>query len=170
MSLPSLQLRHYRAEILTSQYLFSGDVEPLGPLLTYLNDASRRVIMLKGVEATALDADNALATFRANELLVGKNEVCAIGLPDPVSKTTVHLLPRREKLRVVAARFVIQALFHCGSETRVGDLFEATPGQWATASDAHIYPLLPCRAPVFETVNLLLLNKAHIRFYQSVTG
>lgn len=168
MTLPALQPRHYRADILTQHYVFAGVIEPFGPLMTYLNDASRGIVVVKNVEAVALDAGNVMDTFRAEELMVTKEEVIAIRLADPVSTGTVQLLARREKLLVFTPRFIIQAFFHCGPDSRLGDMFEAMSGRWAPASDANVHPLLPARKPVFHTASLLLVNKQHIRFYEAV--
>jgi hypothetical protein len=119
------------------------------------------------VTAAALDATNAVETFRADELIVAKDDIIAIRLLHPVTQTSVQLLPRRERLLVFTSRFVVQADFHCGPDTRVGDLFEATPGRWAPASDAQVYPLAHFRCPVFSEARLLLINKRHIRMYHS---
>ena len=166
MSLPVIQLRHYRAELLTEWYLLTGEIEPFGPLGAYLNDANRVNVMLKNVLAAALDAGNVMDTFQAAELLVVRDEIVAIHLLDPVSGSTVQLLPRKEKLLVFAGRLVVQALFHCGPDTGPHDIFEATPGRWAACSEARVHPLLPFKRPIFGEAKLLLINKRHIQFYQ----
>jgi hypothetical protein len=120
------------------------------------------------VTAAALDVGNAVETFRAEELMVAKDDIIAINLLNPVSQTTVQLLPRRERLLVFTSRLIVQADFHCGPDTRANDLFEATPGRWAPASDGHTYPIMPTRIPVFSALRLLLVNKRHIRMYHAV--
>ncbi len=164
----SIQTREYAAEILTNHYLLTGELVPLGPLLTFLNLTDRGVVAVKDVTAAALDEGSAAEAFRAVEMIVAKDEIIAIRLLDRVTQGTVQLLPRRERLLVFTPRVVIQAFFHCGPDTRVGDLFESTPGRWAPATDALIHPLLPMRVPVFEKANVLLVNKRHVRLYQSL--
>lgn len=165
MALPQLQPREYLSEVVTLQFLLTGDLVPLGPLLTYLNVADRAIITMRDVSASALDAGMSVETFRAEELMVSKDDIIAINLVNPVSQTTVQLLPKRERLLVFTPRLVVQADFHCGPDTRANDLFEATPGRWAPASDAQIYPLARPRVPIFSTSRLLLVNKRHVRMY-----
>jgi hypothetical protein len=143
---------------------------PLGPLLPYLNVTDRAVIIIRGVTAAALEEGNTVESFRAEELIVAKDDIIAIRLLHPVTQTTVQLLPRRERLLVFTPRLVIQGDFHCGPDTRVNDLFEVTPGRWAPTSDAHVYPLFRCRLPLFHETHLLLVNKRHIRMYHAVGG
>jgi hypothetical protein len=170
MTLPNLQTREYEAEVLTNQYLITGDLVPLGPLLTFLDLADRGVVSVHDVSAVALEAKNSVEAFRADELIVAKDDIIAIRLLHPVTQGTVQLLPRRERLLVFTSRLVVQAYFHCGPDTRVGDLFEATPGRWAPASEAQVYPLTPLRIPVFAEAPLLLLNKRHIRMYHALNA
>lgn len=167
MEFPSLTLREYQADVLTEDYLLTGNMAPFGPLLAYLNQTDRGILVMKGVEAAALDAAGLVANFQAEELIVIKDDIVAIRLNQAVSQATVHLLPRQEKLLVFTPRFVIQAGFHCGPDTRVTDLFEATPGRWAAASDARVFPLRQGRQASFAEAKILLVNKRHIRFYQT---
>jgi hypothetical protein len=168
MSEAGIQPREYDAEVVTNQYLLTGYLSPLGPLLTYLNQADRGLITMRAVSATALEAASTVGAFQAGELIVVKDDIIAIRLVHPVTQTTVQLLPKRERLLVFTSRLVVQGDFHCGPDTRVHDLFESTPGRWAPASDAQIYPLLPFRATIFSEANLLLVNKRHIRMFHPV--
>jgi hypothetical protein len=167
MEFPSLNLREYPADLLTLEYVLSGQLAPLGPLLAYLDQADRGILTLKNAQAEALDSACLVDAFQAEELIVTKNDIIAVRLREAVSQATVHLLPRRERLLVFTPRFVVQAAFHCGPDTRVGDFFEATPGRWAISSEARLYPLRPSKHPVFGAAPLLLLNKRHIHFYQA---
>ena len=168
MSDAMIEIKGYGAEVLTQDYLLTGDLVPLGPLLSFLNVADRGAVMLKDVNAAGLSEGNTAQSFHAPELIVSKNEIIAIRLLDPVTPGTVQLLPRRERLLVFTPRVVIQADFHCGPDTRANDLFEATPGRWAPASNAFVHPLLHTRVPLFESASVLLVNKRHIRMYQPI--
>ena len=168
MTLPTMAAREYKVDVVTHLYLLSGDLAPLGPLLTYLNSADRAVVTIRGVTAAALEEGNTVESFRAEELIVAKDDIIAVRVLQPVTQATVQLLPRRERLLVFTPCLVVQGDFHCGPDTRVGDLFEATPGRWAPASDARVYPLFRLRLPLFHEAHLLLVNKRHIRMYHAV--
>jgi len=168
MSFGTLESRHYAVDLLTEQYVFSGALEPPGMLITYLNHPDRSTLQIKQVTASALDAGSKLAAWQADTLWVRRDEVLAMRFVDQISQNTMQLLPRKEKLRVFLPRFVVQALFRCGVDTSVGDLFDTLTSYWALATDALIYPPVPCAAPVFSTAPLLMVNRRRLLFYQQV--
>src|SRR3989304_8238068 len=100
MTVPTPQLRHYRSDLLTGHFVFTGGMGPFGPLMTYLNDTNRNTVHLKNVDAVALDAGNVMDTFHTEDLIVSRDEIMAIRLAEQVSGGTVQLLARREKLLI----------------------------------------------------------------------
>ncbi len=161
-------VHHYHVELLTEHYILTGELEPFGPLMTYLNDASRVALRLKSLEAKSLDPSLALDTFRADEVMVRKDEIVIIHPLDAMSRNTVPLMARREVLRVFIGRFVLQGAFSCGQDTPISDIFDISPAHWYACVDAHAHIVQRSRQPIFSTAKLLLINKAHIRFYQGV--
>ena len=168
MSFSALQTRHYQVEILTEHYFIAAALEPAGMLQNYLNHPDRITLVFKQVTATALDQGSKLATFQADELWLRRDEIAAVRFIEKLSPGTMQLLPRKEKLRVFLPRFIVQAVFRCGVDTGIGDIFDAMTSYWAPATDALVYPLLPCASPVFHEAASLLVNRRHVRFYQPV--
>ena len=168
MSFGTLQTRHYAVEILTEHYLISAALEPPGMLMNYLNHPDRTTLQFKQVTATALDPGGKLPTFQAEELWLRRDEMAALRFVDMVSPSTMPLLPRKEKLRVFLPRFLVQAVFRCGTDTAVGDIFDSMTSYWAPATEARVHPLLPCACPVFSEAAQLLVNRRQIRFYQPI--
>jgi hypothetical protein len=168
MSFGTLQSQHFAVELLTEHYFFSGALEPLGMLQNYLNHPERVTLQFKQISGGALDAGSKLPTLQAEEIWMRRDEILAIRFLDPLSPATMQLLPRKEKLRVFLPRFIIQAVFRCGVDTNLADLFDTMNSYWAPATDAMVHPLLPCAAPVFSAATLLLINRRHLRFYQPV--
>jgi hypothetical protein len=168
MSFAALQTRHYAVELLTEHYFFAAALEPLGMLVNYLNHPDRTTYQFKQVAASALDAGSKLPAFQADELWLRRDEIVAIRFVDGLSAGTLPLLPRKEKLRVFLTRFVVQAVFRCGTDTSVGDIFDAMTSYWAPATEVRVHPLAACACPVFAEAGLLLVNRRHIRFYQPI--
>jgi hypothetical protein len=168
MSFAKLQTRHYSIEILTEHYYFTAALEPPGMLLNYLNHPDRTTFLFKQAAASALDAGSKLPAFQADELWLRRDEIVAFHFVDMLSSGTMPLLPRKEKLRVFVTRFVVQAVFRCGADTALGDIFDSMNSYWAPATEARVHPLLPCACPVFSEAALLLVNRRHIRFYQPI--
>jgi len=168
MSFAALQSRHYSVEILTEHYFFVAALEPPGMLQNYLNHPDRTTLTFKQVTATAFDQGSKLATFQSEELWLRRDEITALRFIDKLSSGTMQLLPKKEKLRVFLPRFVVQAIFRCGVDTSVKDIFDAMTSYWAPATDALVYPLLASAAPAFHEAEMLLVNRRHIRMYQPV--
>ena len=162
--------RHFQVDVLTEHYHFMATLDPHGVLVNYLNHPDRATMPLKQVTATALYTGSILTAFKAEELFIRRNEIIALRLSDKLSSETMPLLPRKEKLRVFLPRFVVQADFHCGVDTQPGDLFDAMTSYWAIATDALVHSLIHATSPVFHEAAVLLVNRRHVRFYQTVTA
>lgn len=169
MSLPQIQIRQYRIEAFTHDFMFAGILEPLGNLMIFINSPDRRTIMLKKVTVTPLDTTSTIGAYTLEELLIRQEELVLIHPLDELSPGTASLLPAREKLRIFIPRFVVQAQVSHGPDTRVTDMFDTVGGNWILAVDAHVHSLLPIKSPIFHKAPQLLLPRRHVRFYQVVT-
>ena len=168
MTLPGLPTRHYQVELLTEHYVLSGELEPFGPLMIYLNDLERSALRLRNLQGRALDPGITLDTFHSEDMLVRKDEVILIRPIDAVSQSTVPLMARRLLLQVFVSRFILQAAFPCGQEVQASEIFDLSPSHWVACVDAQVHPLQHSEQPIFHEAKIILLNKNHIRFYQAV--
>jgi hypothetical protein len=100
--------------------------------------------------------------------MLRQDNMIAIRLAEKVGSTTLPLMARKEKMRVFADFFVVQAYFHCGQDVRLNDIFDLSAGDWVPCSDANVHALFHVRHPLFETAPLMMLNRRHIHFYQPV--
>ncbi len=160
--------RHYNVEVLTEHYLLTGELEPFGPMMSYLNDVGRVALRLKNMEAKSLDPTLAIDTFHAESMMVRKGEVILIHPLDTITQNTLPLMARREPLRVFIGRFVLQANFPCGADTPISDIFDMSPAPWVVCVDAQAHVIQRSKQPLFSTAKFVLINKTHIRFYQAV--
>ncbi len=160
------QPRRYRIQAFLEHYLLWATLEPAGPLIPYLNNIERKNLLLQNVNAISLDMQTNVETFKADELWVYRDEIMAIRFFDPISTTTVPLFPIKDKLRVFLPRLVVQGYFTHSPDTKIGDIFESTSGNWAATTDVRIHPLLPTKAQIAPEAPILLISKQHIQFYQ----
>ena len=168
MGMPAIQRRRFQIEILTDTYLATGELEPIGPFMLYLNDASRPTFVLKGVVLTAIDPANLTGIVKMEELQVFKKHVVAIRLPDASTRNTLPLMPKREMFRIITKHYAIQATFACGPDTPVYELFESIHGDWAPCIDAHVHPLQHVKHAIFQAAPNLTINKQAILFAQPI--
>ena len=168
MSLPTLESKQYPLEILTEYYLLQGIVEPVGVLMTYLDTPDRTNILLSDVTMTGLGSDSTVNAIKVKELWVQREEIVAIRVNEADLGQPLQNLPAKGLLRVFLPRFVVQATFTHGPDTRIGDLFELMKGTWAAAREAKIFPLTAVRTNTFRDADLLLINKNRIRFFEPI--
>jgi len=169
MSLPQIQIKQYRVEAFTHDFMFSGILEPLGNFIIFINSPDRRTIVLKKVTVTPLDTTSTINAYPVEELLVRQEELVMIRPLEEFSPGTASLLPVKERLRIFIPRFVIQAQVSHGPDTRVGDMFDTVGGNWILAVDVHAHSLLPVKTPIFHKTPQVLLSRRYVRFYQAVT-
>lgn len=167
-ALPPLQARRYHVEVITDQYMLAGVLEPFGSLMNYLNHPERKTFQFKEVTASALEAANVVRSFQADSLWLYRERIILLRPLETLSSDTIQLLPTKEKLRVLLPRFIVQATFHRGLDTAVGDMFDSISGHWAIATEAQIYAFQPSPAPLFHEARQLLINRAYIQAYIAV--
>jgi len=160
------QRQRYRVELLTTRYLMRGEMEPIGPILVYLNDRDRATITFYNIEVIALEAGNAMGRFRADELMIRRQHIIALRLIDAVDSQVLALMARHIKLRVFTQGFVVQGDFHCGADVRAQDLFDVIRGEWATATNVVLHSLMTLKRPPFDNASVLLLRVGEIVSYQ----
>lgn len=168
MSLPQIQVKQYRIEAFTHDFMFSAIWEPLGNMMIFINSPDRRTILFKKVTVTPLDAASTINAYPVEELLIRQEELVMIRPLDELSQGTAPLLPVKEKLRIFIPRFVIQAQVSHGPDTKVADMFDTVGGNWISAADVHAHSVLPVKTPLFHKTPQLLLSRRHVRFYHTV--
>jgi hypothetical protein len=163
-----IQRRAFPVEVLTPHYLIKGEMEPIGPMLVYLNDPERRTYVFKKAEALSIQEGNLASHFHAEALMVRQENMIAIRLAEKVGQSTMPLLARKEKIRVFTDAFVIQGYFHCGQDVQLNDIFDLAKGDWVPSSEAIVHALFQLKRPVFDSAPILIINRRHMHFYQPV--
>jgi len=168
MALPKLQSKQYKVEVFTPQFLLSGVLEPVGSLMSYLNNVDRNNLSIKQVNATPIEPAFSLPTFAAEELWLPHKELIAIRFLDAISSDTMPLLSNKEKVRVFLPHIVVQATFSRGADTKIHEIFDVLSGDWVAAADAQIFPLHPMKCQFGRDAQRMLIIKRHIQFYQHI--
>jgi len=170
VSLPVVETKQYKLEILTEHFLMQCVAEPIGMLMTYLDSPDRSNFKFKDITLTGLSTDSNVNSIKMKELWVQRSEVIAICLDEADLQGAVQKLPAKENLRIFLPRFVIQGTLTRGEDTRMGDMFEVMKSTWAAVNNANIFPLTTIKAHPFREAPFLLINKDRIRFYEVMSA
>jgi len=157
--------RLYKAEVYTTQFLLTGEIEPRGKLLDDLNSADRGYIFIHPASISPLTRDCVLGPFSREEIIVDKRDTIAIYLADEAARAEIGLLRKEERVIVYTATFILRATFHLGEEMRIRDMFDAIMSTFVPISQVSLFPLHPLKSQIPQHRELLLLNKSQVIFY-----
>ncbi|MDY7041569.1 MAG: hypothetical protein SVX38_11975 [Chloroflexota bacterium] len=157
--------RVYKAEVYTSRFLFTGEIEPRGKLLDDLNSADRGYIFFHAASISPLSTDCVLGPFSRDEIVVDKSNVIAAYLVEEEARASIGLLKKEERVIIYTATLVLRATVHLGGEMRLRDMFDVIVGTFVPISDVSLFPFYPLRVQIPQHRELLLLNKAQVIFY-----
>jgi hypothetical protein len=157
--------RVYKAEVYTTRFLFTGEVEPRGKLLDDLNSADRGYLLIHPASISPLIPDCVLGPFSRDEIIVDKRNVIAVYLVDEADRAEVGLLKKEERVIVYTTALILRATFHLGGEMRTRDMFDAMTTTFIPISQVSLFPLHPLKCSIPPNRELLLFNKSQAIFY-----
>jgi hypothetical protein len=157
--------RLYRSEIYTTSCRVDGAIDPLGELISVINDDRKNYLLVHEANTTPLFATSPLGTITTKEALLNKNDIVFLNLLSEEDRTTIRLLQTIERLIIYTPDFVIRANFHLGGEMRVRDLFDTLTTTFVPATEAQIFPLFAPKANITPTAEMLIVNKHFINLY-----
>ncbi len=159
--------RLYPSEIYTTSSRIDGQIEPLGELLSVINDDRKNYLLVHEAVTAPLLAASPLGTISAKEAILNKNDIVFFSLLSEENRAAVRLLQTVERLIVYTPSFVIRANFHLGGEMRVRDLFDTLTTTFVPVTEAQIFPLFTPKATITPTAEMLIVNKHFISFYHA---
>ena len=165
MSLGQIELPVYRAEAITCDYRVRGNFQPIGPMLTFLNDSQRRYAQFQEATLAPFDAGNPLGELQRPVVMVRKEEIVAISILDQEGIDAARLLATRRKMIVYTPRFVIQGYFHMGADDVPLDILSSSANNFIGATETTLYPLQAVQHSPQMTSRLMLNNRQNILFY-----
>ena len=158
-------IQQHAAEILTPQFQISGQLETVGSLLTYINDAERGSVTLVNASLTPIVPKGPLQPFTRPLLMLRKTQIVLLYLSAAESRASVRPLVRRELLVAYTSLAVCRGYFHMSAEANVQEFLDLLPGELLPVTEARIFPLLRLPSPFPSEADLILLGRSHLQFY-----
>ena len=162
MSMPQTQSLCYPVQVLTTHSHIQGTMEPIGPVINYLNDVDRRHIPLLEATVSPLTT-NPLGQVARSQLIIPKNDIVALYLDDAAARSGFQLLRRIERSIFYMPSLVCRAEFHLGIDTRWQDMLGLLVGDFFAVTNATVFPLIALPGPFPQQTDLLVLNRLHVQ-------
>ena len=162
MPFQQAQLLRYTVQILTTQFHLQGKMEPIGPILDFLNDVNRQFFSF--LEATAsLLTPGPMGQITRLQIVFPKSDMVAIFIDDAKARSSIQLLKRIERAFVYLPSLVCRAELHMGADSRWQDALSLMPGDFFGVTGAMAFPLSPLPGPFPQQTDLLILNRRHVK-------
>jgi hypothetical protein len=155
----------HEVQILTCHFQFSGQMEAVGPVLSFVNDSARESLPLYDVRLTPLTPGSPLMGLSRPHVVVRKPQVVLAYFASAETRASIHTLARTEPLVAYTPVAVCRGEFHMPAEARIGDFVESTQGELLAVTNARIFPLIEFPAPFPTDVELVLVGRSQLLSY-----
>jgi hypothetical protein len=162
MPFQQAQLPRYTVQILTTQFYLQGKMEPIGPILDYLNDVNRQFFTFLDATASLL-TPGPMGQITRSQIVFPKSDIVAIFIDDAKARSSVQLLRRVERAFIYLPSLVCRAELHMGADSRWQDALSLMPGDLFGVTAAMAFPLSPLPGPFPQQADLLILSRLHVK-------
>jgi hypothetical protein len=162
MPFPQAQVPRYSIQLVTTQFHLQGKMEPIGPIMDFLNDVNRQFIAFLDVTVSLL-TPGPLGQVTRSQIVIPKTDIVAMFIDDAGARASVQLLRRVERGFFYLPSLVCRAEMHLGADSRWQDALSLMPGDFFGITAVMAFPLAPLPGPFPQQTDLLILNRLHVK-------
>jgi hypothetical protein len=156
----------YNATVIVSGFELTGQIEPIGPWIDYLNSKDKHVLPIHA--AHVLPIGGAATTPERAQVYVSRQEIMLLHLPDRASHGTVYMLKNVQSAIVHAGPLVIRGEFHLGVDATLATYLDDLPGNFFPITNAELFSTQPLPVPLPRQAELIFLNRVQLQLYYPV--
>ena len=162
-----ITLERHQVQIVGRDLQYEGEMEPLGPVLDFLNAPTRSTVPLFSVRVTPISLDGPFKGVSRPEITVDRNELGILYFFDPEYRSKVQMLRNADSVIAYTPHAILRGRFHRGAETRLRDLFDAMPGDFLPMTEVSVFPTTDLPRALPAQADLVILNRHFVRFYHA---
>lgn len=152
-------------QILTPNFQITGQMEVIGPPMTFLNDPSREGVIIHDVRVAPLATEGRFKGFSQSQITLNRLEILLLYFPDPNIRSSIQALTRKESYIVYTPSAILRGHFHMSAEAQATDFLSLTSGDFLPFTDAQVFSLHPLSLPYPERADMFLVGKKHLHIY-----
>jgi hypothetical protein len=165
MVFEAVPTQRHEVQILTVNFQFSGQLETLGDVSTYINDSARDSLSLYDAYFTPLTPGSPLKGFNRPHVVVRRPQIVFLYFNSDETRTSIRKLQRTEPLVVYTPIAVCRGYFHMSAEARIRDFIDATQEHLIFVTEARIFSLIEFPAPFPTEADLMLVGRSQLQSY-----
>lgn len=151
----------YEATVITTAFQITGQIEPIGPWLDYLNAKDKITVPIYHARMLAIGTSAGSAPEQP-QVIVNRNHICLIYLPDRSSHQTVHMLKNVQTAIAHIGPVICRGEWHMGIDVRLATFIDHLPGDFFAVTNADLHARVALPAPLPPKVELILVNRQHV--------
>lgn len=159
--------RSYPVQVFTATHQAEGLYQPIGNMMTIVNDQEVICFELRDATLTPLAAGAALRPIAVPRLVVNKKDILFVAMMDDTLRKELNMLRRVERIIAYLPSFVLRGEFHLGAEQQLSDMLDTLPGVFQPITAATLFPLIETPVRVQRDHDLVVLNTRAIQFYHA---
>lgn len=157
----------YEAVIITSGFEVTGQIEPIGPWLDFLNSKDKYTLPVYNAHIMAIGTSVG-PTPEKPTVLLHRNDVALIYLPDKAAHQTVHMLRNVQPAIAHIGPVICRGEWHMGMDASLITFIDDLTGHFFPITNADLHAKIVLPAPLPHKVDLILASRLHVPVYHAV--
>jgi hypothetical protein len=164
--MPDFTRPRYEAMVITTAFQITGQIEPIGPWLDFLNAKDKLTLPVYNAHILAIGTSVGPAPEKP-QVMVNRHDICFIDLPDRNSHQTVHMLKNVQTAIAHIGPVICRGEWHMGMDATLATFVDDLPGNFFPVTNADLHAKVAMPASLPHKAELILVNRLHVPVYHS---
>ena len=151
--------------VMSTDFQFTGQMEVLGNIVNFLNDARRDSISLYDAHLTPLTPGSPMKGLSRDHVVVRRPSLVFVYFDDKEVRDDIQPLIGKALLVAYTPVAVCRGYFHMSAEANVRDFLDVSQGDMLVVTEAMVFPLVEFPAPFPEKADKLFICRKQILSY-----
>ena len=154
----------FEATVITASFQITGQIEPIGPWLDFLNARDKLTLPVYNAHLLAIGASVGPALEKP-QVMVNRHDICFIYLPDRNSHQTVHMLRNIQTAIAHIGPVICRGEWHLGMEATLATFIDDLPGNFFPISNADLHAQVTLPELLPHKAEVMLVNRLQVAVY-----
>jgi hypothetical protein len=159
----------FHTEAVTTDYLIRGRFQPLGGVVAFLNDRSRRFTSFLETELLPLQVDRQMGAIKREEMTLHKNRFILLSFLEEGEVSEIQIMPSYRPVIFYLDHVAVHGDLHVNADAKDNDLLDELK-DFYPLTNSSIFPIHPLAAKPTRQVPLCFVNMRYIYAYHVHTG
>jgi hypothetical protein len=162
--MPDFSRPRYEATVITTAFQITGQIEPVGPWLDFLNAKDKIALPIYNARILVIGASPGPAPEKPL-VYVNRHDICFLYLPDRNSHETVHIMRSVRTAIAHIGPVVCRGEWHMGPDATLATFIDDLPGDFFAVTNADLHAKVALPAPLPPKAELILVNRLYLSVY-----